>query len=94
MSTPIIKTKMTAAEWKARYAEICKEFPDNPPKLGRLSHEQLSRIRQWEQFEWCLSNPPSGRWRVVKVPSDPAFAFKAIYSHVAGMELGLPLTKT
>ncbi len=35
---------LTAAEWKARYAEICKQFPD-VPKAKRFDAEA---VRQWE----------------------------------------------
>ncbi len=37
-------------------------------------------------LERVLANPKPGVWRTLKAPSDPAFAFAAIYSHVAGMD--------
>jgi hypothetical protein len=92
MTTPIIKTPMTAAQWKKRYAEICKDFPDNPP-LKALNRHELDRIRQFEQFTWSLPNPPAGRWRVVKVPEDTQAAFQALAGYVEGLSGDLPLTK-
>ena len=80
---------LTAAEWKARYAEICKQYPDIP-KAKRFDAEG---VRQWEQFTWSLSNPPAGRWRVVRVPEDTKAAFQALAGYVEGLSGDLPLTK-
>lgn len=74
---------MTAAEWKARYAELCKQYPDNPPE--RAERKDWDRIRQEEQFTYALNNPLPGRWRVVKPPSDPEFAARAFVAFCAGL---------
>jgi len=43
---------------------------------------------QWiiRLLETVLANPPANRPASLKAPSDPEFAFRAIYSHVAGMK--------
>ncbi len=41
---------------------------------------------QVANLERVLANPPAFKPRTLKAPSDPAFAFAAIYSHVAGMD--------
>ena len=86
MPTPTLKTGLSASEWKARYAAICKQYPDNPPKLGKRVN--WDRIRQLEQFTYALSNPPPGVWRVVAVPRDPEFAARAFLSIVMGLPSG------
>ena len=83
MTTPTQNTGLTAAEWKARYADICKQYPDNPPKLGK--RVDWDRIRQLEQFTYALNNPPPGVWRVVVPPRDPEFAAQAFLSSVMGL---------
>ena len=83
MPAPALKTGLSASEWKARYAEICQKYPDNPPQLGK--RVDWDRIRQLEQFTWALNNPPPGVWRVVVPPRDPEFAAQAFLSSVMGL---------
>jgi hypothetical protein len=83
MTTPTQNTRITAAEWKARYAEICKQYPDKPPVLSE--RQDWNRIRQAEQFTYALNNPPPGRWRVVKAPADPEFAVRAFIAFCQGL---------
>lgn len=73
---------LTASEWRTRYAEICKQYPD-VPKAKRFDPEA---VRQWEELNHAIQHPKPGTWRVVKIPEDPALAFAAIYSAMAGMK--------
>lgn len=79
MSTPTQRIGLTAAEWKARYAEIAPLYVGGNMQIAKPINWE--RVRQWEQLTYALERP-----RNVKIPEDPAFAFKAIYSHVAGVE--------
>lgn len=88
MTTPKAKIGLTAAEWKARYADICKQYPDNPPVLGKRVN--WDRIRQVEQFTYALNNPPANVWRVVVPPRDPEFAAGAFVAFCAGLQLTKP----
>jgi hypothetical protein len=91
MTTPRQNTRITAAQWRTRYAEILREYPDNPPELSE--RHDWNRIRQAEQFTYALNNPPPHRWRVVKAPSDPEFAARAFIAFCVGLP-ALPICET
>jgi hypothetical protein len=75
MTTPRQNIRVTADQWRKRYAEICKQYPD----ILKAKRFDAEGVRQWEEFVYAIDNPPPGRWRVVKVPGNAAFAFQAIF---------------
>lgn len=84
MSTPKQNTRISADQWRARYAEICREYPDRPPERA-LNRTELDRIRQWEEFQHAIQTPLGGRWRVLRIPRDPTMAFRALAGYVEGL---------
>lgn len=48
--------------------------------------QPVGKLRPIYVLEDVLRWPPMFAVRTLKAPSDPAFAFAAIYSHVAGMD--------
>jgi hypothetical protein len=42
--------------------------------------------RTLSYLQRVLENPPAGRWRTLKMPSDPSFAKAAKESYVAGLD--------
>lgn len=81
MPTPTVKTRVTAAEWRKRYAEIC---------AGEVTLAPRRRLDQPKfliaELEYTLENPPPGRWRTIKAPSDPKRAFEALYGYLSESE--------
>lgn len=84
MTTPTEKIRLTAAEWKARYAEIAPLYVGGNVQFPKPINWE--RVRQAEQFAYALGKP-SGN---VRIPSDPEYAAGAFRAFCAG----LPLTKT
>lgn len=79
MTTPKQDTRVSAAEWRARYAEmrlseleVAKRAPPDRPKFLIT------------ELEYTLANPPPHAWRTVKAPSDPKAAFQAIHAYLEG----------
>jgi len=42
--------------------------------------------RTLSYLQRVLENPPAGRWRTLKAPSDTQFAFAALESYVNGLD--------
>lgn len=72
--------RITPAEWKARYAEIQRQTPT----LARRKRPDEPKTHILE-LEYALANPPPFAWRTLKAPSDPAFAFRALYAFCEGL---------
>lgn len=87
MPTPKQNTRMSAAEWKARYAEIAPLYVGGHVQIAKPINWE--RVRQSEQFSYALGNKRGN----VKVPSDPEFAARAFVAFCQGLP-ALPICET
>ena len=71
-----------AKAWKESRRKAATELVSVP--MNNLPDPE--RLEFLWRMETVLANPPANRPASLKAPSDPEFAFRAIYSHVAGMD--------
>ena len=81
VSTPKQKIGLSAAEWRARYAEIAPLYAGGEIRPAKTI--DWNRVRQWDEFGHALKsdNPRAN----IKLPSDPRFAVRALTAAVEGL---------
>jgi hypothetical protein len=82
MTTPKQNIRLTADEWRARYAEIAPVYVGGNKHIPKPINRE--RVRQWEEFKWCVESQPTRA--NIKAPSDPQAAVQALRAFVEGQE--------
>jgi hypothetical protein len=83
MTTPKQNIRLTADEWRARYAEIAPVYVGGNKHIPKPINRE--RVRQWEEFKWRVESQHGGRANI-KAPSDPQAAGMALRAFMEGPE--------